>query len=145
MLHYRRLDTTFYSDTMFSKVKSLKGNTCAQVFVAEYFVRVHPMPSKANAGRALQVLAEDIGVPNQLVIDGAKEQTGANTDFMKSVQWLKMRIRNLEPYSPWQNRCETTIGFLKKRWKQMIAQKNVHRRVWDYALVYNSEILSQTT
>jgi hypothetical protein len=81
MLHYRRLDTTFYSDTMFSKVKSLKGNICAQVFVAENFVRVHPMTTKADAGRALQVLAEDVGVPNNMVVDGAKEQTGANTDL----------------------------------------------------------------
>jgi hypothetical protein len=89
MLHYRRLDTTFYSNTMFSKIKSLKGNTCAQVFVAENFVQVHPMPTKADAGRALQVLAEDIGVLNHLVVDGAKEQTGGNTDFMKSVRWLK--------------------------------------------------------
>jgi hypothetical protein len=123
MLHYRRLGTTFYSDTMFSKVKSLTGNTCAQLFVAENFVRVHPMPTKADAGRALQVLAEDVGVPNHLVVYGAKEETGANTDFMKSVRWLKMRIRNSEPYSPWQNRCETTIGLLKKQWKQTIAQK----------------------
>ena len=88
---------------MFSKVKSLKGNACAQVFVTENFVRVHPMATKADAGRALQVLAKDVGVPNHIVVDGAKEQTGANTDFMKTVRWLKMRIRNTEPYSPWQN------------------------------------------
>ena len=34
MLHDRRLNTTFYSNKMFAKVKSLKGNTCPQVFVA---------------------------------------------------------------------------------------------------------------
>ena len=32
MLQYQRLGTTFYSDTMFAKVKSLKCNTCSQVF-----------------------------------------------------------------------------------------------------------------
>jgi hypothetical protein len=126
MLHYRRLDTTFYSDTMFSKVKSLKGSVCAQVFVAENFIHVHPMGTNSDAGRALQVLAEDVGVPNHMVVDGAKEQMGPNTDFMKTVRWLKMRIRNTEPYSPWQNRAENSIGLLKKRWKQMIARKNVH-------------------
>jgi hypothetical protein len=130
---------------MFSKVKPLKGNICAQVFVAENFIRVHPMGTKSDAGRALQVLVEDVGVPNHIVVDGAKEQTGPNTDFMKTVCWLKMRIRNTEPYSPWQNRAENSIGLLKKRWKQTIARKNVHRRVWDYALVYDSEILSRTT
>jgi hypothetical protein len=145
MLHYRRLDTTFYSDTMFSKVKSLKGNSCAQVFVADNFIRVHPMTTKSDAGPALQVLAEDVGVPNHIVVDGAKEQTGAHTDFMKTVRWLKMRWRNTEPYSPWQNKAENSIGLLKKRWKPTIAPKNVHRRVWDYALVYDAEVLSRTT
>ena len=101
MMHYRRLDTTFYSNTMFSKVKSLKGNVCAQVFVAENCVRVQPMTTKADAGRVLQVLAEDVGVPNHILVDGSKEQTGPNTMFMKTVRWLKMKIRNTEPYSPW--------------------------------------------
>ena len=56
-----------------------------------------------------------------------------------------MKIRNTEPYSPWQNHYEMTIVLLKKIWKQTIARKNVHRRIWDYALVYDAEILSQTT
>jgi hypothetical protein len=56
-----------------------------------------------------------------------------------------MHWRNTEPYSPWQNKAENSICLLKKRWKQTIARKNVHRRVWDYALVYDAEILSRTT
>ena len=56
-----------------------------------------------------------------------------------------MNVRNTEPYSPWQNHCETIIGLLKKRWKQTISRKNVNIRIWDYALVYNAEILSRTT
>ena len=105
MMYYRRLDTTFYSDTMFSKVKSLKGNTCSQVFVANIFVQVQPMPTKSEAGRLLRVFAEDVGVPNYIVVDGAKEKTGPNSAFMQTVRQLKMKIRNTEPYSPWQNRC----------------------------------------
>ena len=56
-----------------------------------------------------------------------------------------MKICNNEPYSPWQNHCKTKIGLLKKRRKQTIARKNLHRRIWDYFLVYDAEILSQTT
>ena len=85
MLHYRRLDTTFYSDTMFAKVKSLKGNTCSQVFVAENFVCVQPMPNKTDAGRSLRVFDEDVSVPNYIIGDGAKEQTGPNSTFMQIV------------------------------------------------------------
>ena len=64
---------------------------------------------------------------------------------MQTVRQLKMKIRNTELYSPWQNRCETTIGLLKKRWKQTIARKNAHQRIWDYALVYDADILLRTT
>ena len=145
MLHYRRLDTTFYSDTMFAKVKSIKDNTCFQVFFAETFFHVQPMPNKADAGRSLRVFDEDVSIPNYIVVGSAKEQTGPNSAFMKTVRQLKMKIRNTEPYSPWQNRCETTIGLLKKRWKQTIARNNVHQRIWDYSLVYDVEILSRTT
>ena len=100
MLHYLWLDATFYSDTIFAKVKSVKGNTCSQVVVAETSVQVQPMPTKADAGILLQVFAEDVGVPNYIVVDGAKEQTGPNSAFMQTVQQLKMRIHNTEPYSP---------------------------------------------
>ena len=103
------------------------------------------MPTKADAGRLLRVFAEDVGVPNYIVVGGAKEKTGPNSAFMQTVQQLKLMIRNTEPYSPWQNRCETTIGLLKKRWKQTIARKNLYRRFWEYALVYDADILSITT
>ena len=47
------------TDTLFAKVKSIEGNTCAQVFATKDigFVRVHPMTSKAQAGEALRGLA----------------------------------------------------------------------------------------
>ena len=126
MLHYRQLDTTFYSDTMFAKVKSLKDNNCSQVFAAKHFVRVPPMPTKSDTGRLLQIFAEDVGDPDYIVFKGAKEQTGPNSAFMQTVQKLKMNICNTEPYSLWQNCCETTIVLIKKRWKQTISRKNVH-------------------
>jgi hypothetical protein len=31
-LNHKQLATKFYSDTLFPKVKSLRGNTCAQLF-----------------------------------------------------------------------------------------------------------------
>ena len=51
---------------------------------------------------------------NYIIVNGAKEQTGPNIAFMQTVRQLKMETHNTEPYSPWQNRCETTIGLLKK-------------------------------
>ena len=79
------------------------------------------------------------------LLTALKKKIVPNVAFMQTVQQLKMKIRNTEPYSPWQNCCETTIGLLKKRWKKTTAWKNVYQRMWDYALVYDAEILSRTT
>ena len=145
-LSLRRLNTRFYTDTLFAKVTSLKGNTCAQIFVTNDigFVRVYPMSSKSQAGEALRDLADDVGIPNEIACDGASEQVGPKSDFMKTVNYLRTRIKQTEPYSPWQNIAESGIRELKKRWKHRMATKNIPRRLWDYGLIYESEIMSRT-
>ena len=145
-LSYRRLNVRFYSDTLFAKVTSLKGNTCAQVFATNDigFVRVHPMSSKSQAGDALKAVAEDIGIPNEIVVDGAAEQVGPKSEFMKTVNYLRTKIKQTEPYSPWQNQAESAIRELKKRWKHRMSTNKIPRRLWDYGLVYESEIMSRT-
>jgi hypothetical protein len=75
----------FYTDTMFSKVKSLNGNKCAQVCTNGRFTKVYPMESKSSVCIAdlLQDFTEDVGIPDTLVCDLATEQTGQNTPMMK--------------------------------------------------------------
>jgi hypothetical protein len=64
----------FYSDTMFSNVRSTRGNTCAQVFTNDVrFTRVTPLPTKSLAGDALLTLIQDIGIPSALHTDDARE------------------------------------------------------------------------
>lgn len=48
-LHRRRLHDTFYMDTLFSKVKSRSGFTCAQLITNGTFTRVYPMESKSGS------------------------------------------------------------------------------------------------
>jgi len=81
----RRLNTTFYTDMMFSTVKSLKGNSCTQVFTNGRFIKVVPMSSKAQAGEALDTFQQDVGITDRLIFDGAQEHLGPSTDFMKNV------------------------------------------------------------
>jgi hypothetical protein len=64
-----------FTNTMFSKVKSKCGNTCAQVFLtAEGWAHVYPMKKKSEAHEALSLLHQREGVPNVMVMDGSKEQ-----------------------------------------------------------------------
>jgi len=95
-LSKRRLNCKVYSDTLFSKVKLLKQNTCAQVFVTENFVQVHPMRTKAEDVEALREFtkgltcwytsAEDylkgvlVNLDNTLRKEGLTLATGRSTD-----------------------------------------------------------------
>lgn len=46
---------------------------------------VHPMVLKNEAGESLDRFANDVGIPNLLVYDGAGEQVGWKSHFDKSV------------------------------------------------------------
>eukprot|EP00980_Cylindrotheca_fusiformis_P025879 scaffold14789_cov72-Cylindrotheca_fusiformis.AAC.1 len=59
----------------------------------------YPMKSKREAGRALDDFIDDVGVPETLIFDNAAEQTGANTDFMKTIRQARIHWRNTEPYA----------------------------------------------
>ena len=39
--------------------------------------------------------------------------------------------------------AERKIGFLAKRWKLRMMKKKVPKRLWDFGLVYESELLSR--
>lgn len=68
------LQTNLYTDTMFSKLKSLQGNMCAQVFVNDTdWTCAYPMKSKAKAHEVLDLLLHCKGVPAAVILDGAKE------------------------------------------------------------------------
>ncbi len=112
----RRIGGSWHADTLFSSHGSLTSDTCAEVFTNSKLVSVHPMKSKADAGFALDTFTADIGVPDLMIADGAKEQTGPNTEFQRTVRRLHMRFRETEPHSPWQNRAEDAIRNLKRKW-----------------------------
>jgi hypothetical protein len=53
-LRYRHLRTSVYTDTMFSTVTTLNGNTCAQIYVNDLdWTRAYAMKSKGNAHETL--------------------------------------------------------------------------------------------
>ena len=144
-LHRKRLNTTFYTDTLFSKVKSLRGNKCAQVFTDGRFTAVYPLTTKGHAGDALRDLTNDVGIPDTLIADQAGEHTGYHTEFARQVRQLHIRMHYTEPGRKNQNhRAEREIGILKTRWKHRMTDANVPTRLWDYGLVYEAEIMSRT-
>jgi hypothetical protein len=71
-LNRRRLNGDWFTDTLFSTVISIQGNTCAQVFTNGSFTTVHPLDSKAKVAQALTEFADDVGIPDSLLSDGAR-------------------------------------------------------------------------
>ncbi len=146
MYNQRKLrNQKFYTDTLFGKSKSLSNNTCAQIFANEsYFVKAYPMEKKSMAGSALRQFIRDYGVPEQLTSDGAGEQTGPKTEFMQNVRKYGIEHHVSEPHRPQQNRAESVIREVKKRWFRQMTKRRVPTRLWDYGIVWVCEIMSQT-
>ena len=145
-LHRRRLRDVFYMDTLFSKVKSLSGHTCAQLITNGSFTRVYPMESKAstNIASALQEFIDDVGIPETLVCDFASEQTGKNTEVMRIIRQahIKLRIAEQGRGITQNHRAEAEIREVKTKWKTRMQSHQVPARLWDYGLVYIAEIQS---
>jgi hypothetical protein len=75
-LLYRRLPVIMFTDTMYSNILSSKQNKSAQMFCTGFgFVRAFPMKKQSEAQYALSLLFYRDGVPNVIVMDGAKAQT----------------------------------------------------------------------
>jgi len=87
---------------------------------------------------------QDVGIPEGIVVDGAGEQTGKNTNFIKACKHYKIQQRQTEPHTPRQNRAEAAIGEVKKRWRNKMRSKGVPKRLWDYGLVWASKINNRT-
>ena len=139
----RRLPGKWYTDTFFSRYKSIRGNTCAQLFTNTTFISVHPMATKADAGHSLNEFTDDVGIPTSLVFDGAAEQTGPKTLFMKTIQKLEIYWRQTEPYCHWQNRAEDGIRKLCRRWKRTRLLTGCSNWLWDFGMVHEARILQR--
>ena len=143
-LNRRRLNGDWFTDTLFSKVLSIQGNTCAQLFTNGNFTTVHPLNSKAKVAQALTEFSDDVGIPDVLLSDGAAEVTGQHTDFMKEVNRLKFKLKRSEVGRSNQNyAAEREIGELKKRWRNRMLKRKMPPRLWDYGLIYESNILNR--
>ena len=63
----------------------------------------------------------------------------------KKARFLNIKQTSCEPYTQRHNKFEGETRLLKRRWKNRMATNNTPLRAWDFALVYESEILSMIT
>ena len=143
MLRYRRIQSYFFTDTMFvtKAAKSTRGNICLQLFVSDKgFVAVYPMESKSDFPDALHLFCKEVGVPISLVVDPSGEQTSRLVRRFCNQVGTTLRI--LEESTQWANRAELYIGLLKKAIRRDLRESNCPMVLWDYcaqrrALIHN--------
>jgi hypothetical protein len=124
MFQTKLLAGKWASDTMDGHVKSLDGNQYAQVFSnGGFFAEVYPMARKADAGLALKFFIMEFRVPDDLTIDGSKEQNSKGIEFMKSCRRNDIQITRTEPERPNQNPAEGVIREVRRRWFRTMIRK----------------------
>ena len=125
-----------------SKVKSITGNKCANIFTQGKFAKVVPMTVHSESGQSLVDFTDDVGIPKHLVTNGAAEFTGMATEFVKEARRMRIRLHTLEQGRKNQNQAaERKIGFMEKRWRYRMHKKKVPKMLWGFGLVYESELL----
>ena len=141
----KTLSGVWSTDTMDGRIRSLDGNQYAQVFGNKsYFAKIYPMDSKSKSGNALRLFCQEFGVPEKLVFNGSKEQCGKNTEFMKQVRKNDINYQISEPDYHNQNPVEGVIREVRKKWFRTMIRKRVPKKLWDYGVVWASEIMSIT-
>ena len=140
-----RLRGVVYTDTMHGHFKSLDGNKYAQIFATEdYFVVAYSMESKALAGDALKEFITDYGVPDKIIMDGARGQTGKRSTFMEQVRKHHIDYHVTEPERYNQSRVERVIHEIRKKWFRVMTKKYVPKQLWEYGLRWVVEIMQRT-
>jgi hypothetical protein len=144
-LNAQQITKQIYVDHLQSKVKSLGQKMGAYVFTTGAFTKVILATSTAKAGEALSEFVMDVGVPTDIRTDLATYFTGRETEFVKETKRLHIRVTYAEKGRHNQNHAaEREIRDLKRRWHSKMTTKVVPKRLWDYGLVHQAELMSRT-
>jgi hypothetical protein len=112
-LRYLRLPVTMYTDTMYSTILSRQKNKAAQIFCNDFgFVRAFPLKKEKEAHEALSLLFHRDGVPNVMVMDGAKAQV--EWEFRRKLCDAGCHIKQTEPHIQSSNMGEGAVRELKR-------------------------------
>ena len=136
------LKATVFTDTGYINRTSLAQNTYYQGYSAEHFIKIIPMKDQKDAPDSLLAFAHDVGAHVELISYHASMIIGPQCEYAKQARFLKIKHSSCEPHTQRQNGFEGETRLLKRRWKNRMATNNTPLRAWDFALVYESEILS---
>src|SRR5687768_7147612 len=119
------------------------GNSMSQLFAtATDFVFTVPMTQRLQVHIALKQLAEDVRVPRHLHCNNAPEQTEGK--FNKLANELGIKTTLTEPYTPKQNRAESSVREVKKKMFRLMMETRSPIALWKHCLQYVCNINNRT-
>ena len=145
MFQPNRLQGTFATDTMDMRCKSIHSERYCQVFAnKEFFAAAYPIEKKSDAADPVDLFVKDYGAMDLLIMDGAPEQIGRNTEFQAKLRKYDITPKIAEPERHNQNPAEGVIREIRKRWYRQIFKTNCPRRIWNYGVPYVCAIMRMT-
>ena len=100
------------------------------------------MKNKSHAHHALDRFLHEVGIPTELLTDGAKELTVS--EWGKTCRKHKIRQITTEPHTPRQNPAELAGGIIKRKVRHLMKRTSTPVRLWDYCWTYAADIRSLT-
>ena len=131
-LKFPSVNTKIYCDALKAQVPSIGKEIGASVFTdGKGFDSFYPFPALSKYPNSLMSFIHDFGVPKTLITDGASEmQKGVGRQIANE---YKINLKVTVPYSPWQNKAETTVRELKRYVRRVTRRKNAPKRLWSFA------------
>ena len=141
-LFVNRLRETVCTDTFFSSVKALNGETCVQLYVGKTsaLTEVFGMTSESQMYETLQDFIIKWGAPNCLFSDGAKAEFSKNVK--RILREYGIRSHRSEPYHQNQNLAERRIQDVKMLSNTILDRTNSPEDLWFLATEYSAYLLN---
>ena len=129
-LRYRRLNTTMFTNTYFSSIKSTRGHKCAQIWTNDIkYIRIEPIYAKSHAHHSAKNMFKNDGVPTKIVIDGAREQVIGK--FKEACQDTTVKVQHLQYNTHWANRSKGAVRENKRAARRTMKKLACPERLWD--------------
>jgi hypothetical protein len=77
----------------------------------------------------------DWGITRKMIVYGAIEQVGQNTEFIKTCRTYDINLHVSSPRQPKENPAEGVIRAIRKKWFRLMQATNMPKRLWGYGVI----------
>jgi hypothetical protein len=129
---------------MYSTIISRQKNKAPQIFCTDFgFMRAFPMKKESQEHEALSLLFHRDGVPNVMVMYGAKAQT--EVQFRRKLRHTGCHIKQTETHTQSSNMGEGGVRELKRGVGWQMLRSGCPKQLWDDCIIRESYVRSHTS